>query len=182
LEEIEILRAVSFKDPLTNVYNRRAYDSQIFKTLTDVNSGALKTCGMLVFDIDLFREFNNTYGHLAGDRILMYVAKLTKETLRADDFIFRYGGDEFVVLLPNANLEFAIMVGEKIRRAINSVEFKIFKNSDMTVPITLSIGAAEVCLGDDPFSFFSRADQAMYAAKAAGRNKVFPLLGAENPA
>jgi diguanylate cyclase (GGDEF)-like protein len=172
LKEIENLRAVSLKDPLTGVYNRRAYDDQIIRTLADLRKAALKTCSMIVFDIDLFRDFNNVYGHLAGDRVLAYVARLTQETLRSDDLIFRYGGDEFVALMPNAGLKAAAAVAEKIRRAVNAVEFKLFKNSDVTVRLSMSLGVSEARPGDDPAAFFARADKAMYEAKAAGRNRV----------
>ena len=172
LQEIENLRAVSLRDPLTEVFNRRAYDNQILKTLSAFKAQGLKTCSMVVFDIDHFREFNNTYGHLAGDRVLAYVARLTRETLRGDDFIFRYGGDEFVILMPNASLESAMAVAEKVRRNITSVEFKLFKTSELTVKVTISMGVAEIKLDDDAASFFARADQAMYKAKTAGRNQV----------
>ncbi len=172
LEEIEKLKAVSLRDPLTNVYNRRAYDSQVEKTLAAYAGGTLKTCSLIVFDIDHFRDFNNTYGHLAGDRILAYVARLTREALRNDDLIFRYGGDEFVIIAPNAGLESAAGVAEKIRRGITSVEFKLFKSSDLTVKVGISMGVTEMRKGDDAVSLFNRADQALYHAKTAGRNQV----------
>jgi len=172
LQEIENLRAVSLRDPLTNVYNRRAYDNQIVKTLEAVRAKALKTCSMAVFDIDHFREFNNAYGHLAGDRVLAYVARLTRETLRSDDLVFRYGGDEFVILMPNVDLQAAAGVAEKVRRNITAVEFKLFKNSDLTVAVTISVGVAELKPEDDAASFFAAADQAMYKAKSSGRNQV----------
>lgn len=172
MQEIETLKAVSLNDPLTEVYNRRAYDNQLPKTMAAYKNRALKTCSMVVFDIDNFREFNNTYGHLAGDRVLAYVARLTRESLRANDLIFRYGGDEFVILMPNSNLEAAMVVAEKVRRNITSVEFKLFKNSDVTVRVTVSMGVAEINPEDDASSFFSRADQAMYMSKNRGRNRV----------
>lgn len=172
LQEIENLRAISLRDPLTEIYNRRADDNQIVKTLAAFKVGALKTCSLIIFDIDNFREFNNTYGHLAGDRVLSYVAKLTKDTLRRDDLIFRYGGDEFVILIPNASLEAAMGVAEKVRRHITSVEFKLFKSSDVTVKVTVSMGVSEVKEDDDTTSFFARADQAMFKSKNAGRNRV----------
>ncbi|MDR1044720.1 MAG: diguanylate cyclase [Candidatus Adiutrix sp.] len=175
LQEIENLRAVSLRDPLTEIYNRRAYDNQIVKTLSAFRAQGLRTCSIAVFDIDNFRDFNNTYGHLAGDRILAYVARLTREALRKDDLIFRYGGDEFVILMPNANLEAAMGVAEKVRRHITAVEFKLFKNNDHTVRVTVSVGVAEIKLDDDPSSFFARADKAMYQSKASGRNRVSAL-------
>lgn len=172
LQEIENLRAISLRDPLTDVYNRRAYDSQIIKTLHAYKNGALKTCSLVVFDIDSFRDFNNTYGHLAGDRVLSYVAKLTRDTLRRDDLIFRYGGDEFVLIIPNASLEAAMGVAEKLRRNIVSVEFKLFKSSDITVQVSVSMGVSEIKDDDDEASFFTRADRAMFKSKNAGRNRV----------
>lgn len=172
LQEIENLRAISLRDSLTDVYNRRAYDSQIAKTIHAYKSGALKTCSLVVFDIDNFRDFNNTYGHLAGDRVLSYVAKLTRDTLRRDDLIFRYGGDEFILIIPNASLEAAMGVADKLRRNIASVEFKLFKSSDITVQVTVSMGVSEIKEDDDEASFFARADQALYKSKNAGRNRV----------
>lgn len=172
LKEIETLKAVSLHDPLTEAYNRRAYDNQLPKTLAAHKSKGLKTCSLVVFDIDNFREFNNTYGHLAGDRVLAYVARLTRDSLRGDDLVFRYGGDEFVILMPNANIEAAVKVAEKVRRNIAAMEFKLFKNSDVTVRVTVSMGVAEIHPEDDPGSFFTRADQAMYTSKNRGRNQV----------
>lgn len=172
LQEIETLKAVSLYDSLTNVYNRRAYDAQIAKVMSSYSSKTLRTCCLIVFDIDHFREFNNTYGHLAGDRVLAYVARLTRESLRNDDLVFRYGGDEFVILTPNAGLDAALGVAEKVRRNITSVEFKLFKSSDLTVKVTVSMGVAELQPDDDSGSFFSRADQALYRAKTSGRNRV----------
>ncbi len=175
LREIENLRAASLRDPLTDVYNRRAYDSHINKTVAAVKNGSLRTCSMGVFDIDHFRDFNNTYGHLAGDRVLAYVARLTRESLRKDDYVFRYGGDEFVILMPNARLADAAVVAEKVRRNIASVEFKLFKNNDLTVHVGLSMGLVEIKPDDDASSFFARADKALYMAKNAGRNQVQSL-------
>lgn len=180
LQEIETLRAVSLHDPLTEVYNRRAYDNQLPKTLTAFKNHSLKTCSLVVFDIDNFREFNNTYGHLAGDRVLAYVARLTRDSLRSDDLIFRYGGDEFVILMPNATIDAALLVAEKVRRNITSVEFKLFKNSDITVQVTISMGVAEINVDDDPASFFARADQAMFHSKTSGRNQVSAAASASD--
>jgi len=174
LQEIENLRAISLRDPLTDVYNRRAYDNQIIKTLTAFKVNALKTCGLIVFDIDNFREFNNIYGHLAGDKVLSNVARLTRETLRRDDLVFRYGGDEFVILIPNATLEAAMGVAEKIRKNIYEVDFKLFKTSEVTARVSVSMGVSEIKEGDDAVTFFARADQAMYKSKSSGRNRVSP--------
>jgi diguanylate cyclase (GGDEF)-like protein len=172
LREIENLRAVSLRDPLTGIYNRRAYDRQITATIAAVEIEELKTAALAVFDIDHFREFNNNYGHLAGDRVLTHVARVTAETLRGDDFFFRYGGDEFVIIMPNTTRNMALIVGEKVRQSLGMVEFKIYKNSDKLARVTVSVGVAEMEKGDDPGRFFARADTALYRAKKGGRNQV----------
>ena len=175
LHEIEELKAISLNDPLTCTYNRRAYDRQIEKTVDDFRNKSLRTASIIVFDVDLFRGINNNYGHLVGDHILRYVAKLTKESLRTDDFLFRYGGDEFVILLPNTGLDAATAVAEKIRRTIANIEFKLSKNSDKTVQVTISMGATELRDHDSMEALFSRADKALYQSKDSGRNRVSSL-------
>ena len=178
LREIEDLRAISLRDPLTGIYNRRAYDRQIDLTVSAVKTGELKTAALAIFDIDYFRGFNNNYGHLAGDRVLTHVARVTAATLRGDDLFFRYGGDEFVIIMPNTSQRAAVGVGEKVRQSLGSVEFKIFRNSDQTARVTVSVGVAEMEKSDDPGLFFARADQALYNAKKAGRDQVAANLSA----
>ena len=172
LKEIEMLRDISARDPLTGIYNRRAYDRQVAATLAAVDAGVLNTAALAVFDVDFFRNFNNDYGHLAGDRVLAHVARMVAETLRGDDLFFRYGGDEFVIIMPNTNLQAAVIVGEKVRRSLETVEFKIFKNSDLMARVNISVGVAEMENGDDAGQFFARADKALFMAKKGGRNQV----------
>lgn len=171
-EEIEYLKKASFRDPLTGILNRRAYDIRIEEVMAGFHVQGLDTCGIIVFDIDLFRDFNNTYGHLAGDRVLTYVARLTRDALEKSDLFYRYGGDEFVVLMPGAGLGTAAARAEKIRAKINAVKFKLSQNAHETAQVTLSLGVAEIKATDTKESFFNRADQAMYEAKQAGRNLV----------
>ena len=108
----------------------------------------------------------------AGDKILTYVARFTTQSLRKDDLLFRYGGDEFVILLTEADLKSATKIAEKIREGVHGVEFKIFKGSDKTARVGLSMGVAEAKPEDDPKTLFSRADKALYQAKEKGRNQV----------
>jgi diguanylate cyclase len=103
---------------------------------------------------------------------LTHVARVTADTLRGDDFFFRYGGDEFVIIMPNTTRQMAFIVGEKVRRSLGMVEFKIFKNSDQLARVTISVGVAEMEKGDEPGRFFARADTALYRAKKGGRNMV----------
>ena len=172
LAEMEKLRKTSFSDPLTGALNRRAYDAHIKKAIDEMAQRHIKRFSLIVFDIDRFKDFNNSYGHRAGDKILTYVARFTSQCLRKDDLLFRYGGDEFVILLTEADLKAAARTAEKIREGVHGVEFKIFKGSDKTVRVGLSLGVAEAKPGDDVKSVFTRADRALYHAKEKGRNQV----------
>ncbi|MDR1298471.1 MAG: GGDEF domain-containing protein [Deltaproteobacteria bacterium] len=172
LLELETIRSVSLRDPLTKVYNRRAYDEQMGLTIENHDKGRLATFSLIIFDIDFFREVNNNYGHLAGDSILTHVGRIIKECLRCDDFVFRYGGDEFIILLPEAKLMDSIRIAEKFRHQVEAVEFKLSRNSLKTIRITISVGVTEACLGDTATSVLARADRALYLSKQSGRNKV----------
>ena len=131
LKDLEEFRNESMTDSLTKIRNRRAYDLQIKKALEELAAGRLSTFSMIVFDVDHFKVFNNTYGHRAGDMVLHYVAKMTTTKLREHDFAARYGGDEFVIILPEAKLKDAREVAEKTRLAVAGVDFKIYKNRDV---------------------------------------------------
>jgi diguanylate cyclase (GGDEF)-like protein len=172
LKELEVIKAVALRDALTGIYNRRAYDEQLFLTLINYKAGKLSTFCLVIFDIDYFRNVNNLHGHQAGDAILSGMAKVLVNTLRSDDFIFRYGGDEFVVLLPNANLEAGVKVAEKIRMAVEEHDFPLSKNGSETLSITISLGVTEVIPNDSSETILARADAALYASKAGGRNRV----------
>ncbi|MDR1051152.1 MAG: GGDEF domain-containing protein [Deltaproteobacteria bacterium] len=172
LLELETIRSVSLRDPLTKVYNRRAYDEQMGLTIENHDKGRLATFSLIIFDIDFFREVNNNYGHLAGDSILTHVGRIIKECLRSDDFVFRYGGDEFIILLPEAKLMDSIRIAEKFRHQVEVVEFKLSRNSLKTIRITISVGVTEACPGDTVTSVLARADRALYLSKQSGRNKV----------
>ncbi|MDR3155195.1 MAG: GGDEF domain-containing protein [Deltaproteobacteria bacterium] len=172
LREIEEMRAIALRDGLTKVFNRRAYDEQLLLTLLNFKTGKLAAFSLVIFDIDHFRDVNNRYGHQAGDRILVHMAGSVTAAVRSDDFVFRYGGDEFVILLPGASLSDACMVAEKIRRSVDNVEFVIGKGGTESLRVTISMGVAEARPGDTPGSILARADKALYASKRAGRNRV----------
>jgi diguanylate cyclase (GGDEF)-like protein len=175
LVEMETIKSISLRDGLTGVYNRRAYDEQISMTIKNYELGKLTTFGLIIFDIDFFREVNNSYGHLAGDSILANVGRILKECLRSDDFIFRYGGDEFIIILPEAILADATKVAEKLRQQLELVEFRLNRNSERSIQITISVGVTEAVKGDTSTTIFARADRALYASKREGRNKVTSL-------
>jgi diguanylate cyclase len=103
------------------------------------------------------------------------VGRLTKEYLRCDDFIFRYGGDEFIILLPEANMADSMKVAEKFRHQVELVEIKLSRNSSKTIHVTISMGVTEAAPGDTATSVLARADRALYISKQRGRNKVSSL-------
>jgi diguanylate cyclase (GGDEF)-like protein len=164
VRRIEEVRELAFVDSLTGVMNRRylleILPREIAKT---------KSMAMIAVDIDLFKAINDTYGHLAGDTVLRFVADRAKKCLRKTDLLVRYGGDEFVILLPHTRLESARHIAERIRRNIESSAVKLKEDS---VYCTISIGIACFVPGVDPISLMNHADQALYAAKHSGRNLV----------
>lgn len=148
-------------DPLTGVNNRRALDDMLisqFAMMTRYD----KTFSLVMYDIDHFKQVNDEHGHLQGDRILQNVARLLDESVRDTDIVVRYGGEEFVVVMPETNLQGACVFGERIRARIEE-----------EMPVTISGGVASALDGDTAESLLTRADAALYSAKTAGRNCLF---------
>jgi diguanylate cyclase len=127
---------------------------------------------LLMCDIDHFKQFNDTYGHLTGDQVLRLVAMSVKQNVKGQDIAARYGGEEFAVVLPNTVLRAALTVGDHIRRAVMSKELMKRSTREQLGRVTLSIGVACLCKGDTAQSFIERADACLYAAKRNGRNLV----------
>jgi diguanylate cyclase (GGDEF)-like protein len=156
-------------DPLTGAYNRRAYDKRVKEEIERFFRYKTKF-SMIMFDVDHFKNINDTYGHDIGDKCLSEIIKRVGPLLRLSDFLARYGGEEFAVLLPETNLEGAFNVAEKIRKTIEEISF-VYKKEKIT--ITVSLGVCEIGESDSGYdSLFSRLDKAMYEAKNSGRNKV----------
>jgi diguanylate cyclase (GGDEF)-like protein len=152
-------------DALTGLCNRQALDESLENYLA-LHHRYGQTFSLAVFDLDAFQQINNEHGHLHGDRVLKQVAALLDESARETDLIARLGGEEFIAVLPGADLAGAGVFAERIRQMIDSRS-----------PVTLSAGVATVEQGDDSKSLLTRADSALYAAKAAGRNRVFCHTG-----
>lgn len=149
-------------DPLTGVGNRRGLDKILENMLAVKTRYETTFFSMIMFDIDHFKEVNDRQGHLRGDHILKQVAGVLDEHARETDVVTRYGGEEFVVVMPQTDLEGACVFGERMRQII-----------EQETSITVSGGVAVAVDGDTPESLLSRADAAMYSAKSAGRNCVF---------
>jgi diguanylate cyclase len=170
--EMDNLSKVATMDELTSLKNRRSYDLFAAEQMTKFID-TQTVCSLLMIDIDNFKVFNDTFGHLIGDKVLAYVALAMKQTVKGDDLVARYGGEEFVVMLPNAKLNDAVNVADKIRERISLKQLSIGKEKKQNLGhITVSIGVATIQTGDDVDTLLSRADEKLYQAKAAGKNCV----------
>lgn len=164
---LERHRYESLTDPLTGLYNRRAMDQLLNEIWAMPEAGSL---AIVVMDIDFFKRINDTYGHADGDCVIRWVAATLCRCIRAGDSAFRYGGEEFLALLPNTSLEGAISLAESIRGRIEACHQGFAKH--WQVPLTVSLGVALRKHQDNPASLFDRADRALYRAKHDGRNRV----------
>lgn len=157
-------------DGLTGLYNRRWLDNALERLLAQARKVNQTLC-LLMLDVDRFKQYNDAQGHLGGDQALVALADVLKTTVRPYDYATRYGGEEFLVLLPNATLEEGIMVAERIRQAS---EKKSIASPDGTpLPgITVSIGLATSAADCTVAALIAAADAQLYRAKEAGRNSV----------
>jgi len=163
------LEKIAITDALTGLYNSRHFFAQI-KTEVDRHTRYSRALSLLILDIDFFKKYNDTWGHLEGDKVLMGIGKTVTSCMRSMDTAYRYGGEEFTLLLPETKLQKACMVGNRIKDSISS---RIFKPAPGTkASVTISLGAAQLLLGEDFKSFIDRADKAMYKSKETGRNKL----------
>ena len=167
-KKLEESEARALVDALTNVLNRNAYNLKIGELVHEYKRYK-EEWALLVLDIDHFKKFNDTYGHKTGDKVLKSVAATVSNSIRVSDHIFRYGGEEFVVILSRINKETTKTLSEKIRR---EVERDYFVDGDNELKVTMSIGAAIITPEDTEASLFERADKALYQAKQNGRNQI----------
>lgn len=158
----------AMQDPLTGLPNRKAYEDRIATEVARCRRYPTPLT-MVVWDIDMFKTINDTYGHAAGDRVLRVIGETLGGNIRETDFIARYGGEEFVLLLSQTSLDVASGVCEKLRQLIAATPFHF---QDKPVSITLSGGLAELQQDEAVNTLFERADAAMYRAKQAGRNRI----------
>jgi len=156
------------KDPLTGVCNRAALDENLQRELSHARRQN-SSYALLMLDIDHFKAVNDKYGHIIGDCALKAVANMIGSCKRDGDRLFRYGGEEFVVLMRDTNLEGAHLLAERIRASIETTPCTC---SGADLEIRVSIGVSVLQADDSPVSLFARADQALYSAKRNGRNQV----------
>jgi len=165
-EELE--RLANF-DSLTGLYNRRAILRRLDEEIKHANRYR-EELSLSMVDIDHFKKVNDQYGHLTGDDVLEKLATLLRQNIRGPDSVGRYGGEEFIIILSKADLSAALVVAERIRKAIEMAEMKDSEGS--VFGITVSLGLSSYRPGEDKYSLISRADDALYKAKENGRNRV----------
>lgn len=163
----EAIRAAQ-KDSLTGTGNRAALNEALNREI-EVAQRHQRTLGMIIFDIDLFKKINDTYGHNTGDCLLKALTRAAEDTIRISDQLFRYGGEEFIVLLPETGLAGVKRLAERIRRNVEALDCVCEGHH---VKMTASFGIAILNTDENEESFFIRADKAMYKAKQEGRNCI----------
>jgi diguanylate cyclase len=169
--ELDHSRAEAAIDFLTGIANRKAFDEKLIQLTKEAASLNQNLC-LLVIDIDHFKKFNDTFGHIVGDEVLKFTANKIKTILRGTDFLARFGGEEFVAILPRTPLDGAKTVAENIRSSFAITKLKAMATSKEIGTITISIGTALYQHGEESKGFIARADKALYFAKNTGRNKV----------
>jgi diguanylate cyclase len=170
-QNLEAIRAESLTDPLTGLGNRKYFDRMIDVAVQNALANN-EPLSLLMFDIDHFKSFNDSFGHLTGDQVLRLVSNSLKQTIKGQDITARYGGEEFAVVLPNTALRQALTVADHIRRAVMAKELKKKSTGEILGRVTISVGVSMLKPGDDTDALIERADACLYAAKRNGRNRV----------
>lgn len=170
--DLDEVRRESMMDALTKINNRKSFDEGLLQSFDRAAEDGTPFCLMLL-DIDHFKSFNDSWGHQTGDQVLRLVAMTLKSNIRGQDLAARYGGEEFAAILPNTDLEGAVIVADNIRRAVQAKELLKRSTNEKLGRITASFGVAKYRDGDTPASLIERTDKCLYAAKHAGRNRVF---------
>jgi diguanylate cyclase len=170
-ENLEVVRNESLTDPLTGLANRKYFDMSLAEAL-EATAERSEPLSLVMTDIDHFKSFNDTWGHLTGDQVLRLVAMSVKQNVKGQDIAARYGGEEFALVLPNTVLRSAITVADHIRRAVMSKELMKRSTGQNLGRVTISLGVATARKGDTMQSLIARADACLYAAKRNGRNRV----------
>ncbi len=168
--QVDRLSRDSRTDSLTGVANRRAFDDALRRLTKEASAEGKELC-LVLADIDHFKSFNDTHGHLIGDRVLRFVAQEMEQCVKGRDMLARYGGEEFAVLLPNTPLDGAVMLAESIRAIIEAQRVKNDSGEDLD-KVTISMGVSQYVRGEDSSTFIERADDCLYQSKENGRNQV----------
>jgi diguanylate cyclase (GGDEF)-like protein len=164
----EVAQERAVTDALTGLLNRYGLQHILAREHAEARRYT-RPLSCLIIDLDNFKAVNDTYGHVAGDLALQQIAGILREAVRRSDTVFRYGGEEFLVLLPETDLDGAAALGEKIRATASA---RPFGDGERVFNLTLSAGATSLCAGESGNDMIARADMALYHAKERGRNRV----------
>jgi diguanylate cyclase (GGDEF)-like protein len=169
------IKTMAVYDTLTNVHNRRYFDERL-GVETQKSFFSNTPLSLVMVDIDYFKKVNDTFGHTEGDKVLLKIASLLKNSVRKDDTVARYGGEEFALILPGAKLEITSMIAERIRRL---VETTLFEVGDNQIHLTISLGISNLPAhrARSKEELVKMADLALYQAKGGGRNRVCIFTG-----
>ncbi|OHD80535.1 MAG: hypothetical protein A2W83_02670 [Sulfuricurvum sp. RIFCSPLOWO2_12_43_5] len=167
MEQVKTLELKTSLDPLTKVYNRYALQEHLKVIL---EKGILDfEIFVLMIDLDNFKQINDRFGHVAGDKVLIFIAKLFKKALRDGDRVYRFGGEEFIIVLNRTDLEGAKLVAERLLSLCRNNK-PLFQNQQ--IPVTLSIGLTKVITADSIDAIIDRSDKALYRAKNNGKDRL----------
>jgi len=174
---VQLSLEMAITDQLTGLHNRR-YMARHLDNLVSQSARTGKPLAFLIMDVDFFREVNNNHGHDIGDEVLKEFASRISANVRGIDLACRYGGEEFVVVMPDTDMGLAFSIAERLRRSIETTPIAISR-APGKITITISIGiAATTGPGDNAEALLHRADQALYSAKRNGRNRVVTAVAA----
>lgn len=170
-ENVDTLEELSLTCQLTKLYNRRYLmehaQSIFYQCVRTANH-----CSCIIVDIDYFKKVNDTYGHIVGDQVLIHLANILTSSVRSSDVVTRYGGEEFIIICPKSSIESSYKIAERIQRKIKE---NPYRDGDVVIEITVSIGIADYLYSDDIITFtelIDAADKALYEAKESGRNQI----------
>ncbi len=171
-KELEGMKQAAKTDMLTGLLNRRGFDEAVARVLEPDAGGAAPRLTVIMTDIDHFKQVNDTHGHLIGDNVLKMLSKLLKDHIKGKDIAARFGGEEFILVLPDTRLDGGRTLAEQIRTSLQNIRWRT-KNSGKSIgPITVSLGLAQYRPGEKLETLIQRADNALYWAKGNGRNQT----------
>jgi diguanylate cyclase len=169
--QLEQTRSAAIYDSLTGLLNRYAFDTELSAYLAADTKGLC----IILCDIDHFKNFNDTWGHLLGDQVLKAVGRKINESMRNETKAYRFGGEEFVMLVPKSNIRIARVLAESIRKKLEKLSLKDKRSGEYINNITASFGVVESQPNETLTDLIARADEYLYKAKTLGRNRVLPI-------